>query len=125
MPLRPWHAREVSTDRIGLIALVLSMAIATPMGTVAHAQASSRHHLARSVDANWEQWAGREMAFVIERLGTADRVVGHAWHYRDVVVGNEQTGPYSRWNLTIDVRAGHVVHVTAVRTGGAGCIVVE
>lgn len=105
------------------LALIACLALGAASG--ARAQSSSRHHIAREVDADWEAWAGRETAFVVQRLGTADRVAGHAWQYRDVVVGNEQTGPYSRWDLSIEIRAGHVVRVTATRTGGTGCIVVE
>jgi hypothetical protein len=113
----------VISHRVCLLGVAL--VVTALVGPVTYAQAPSRHPIAQSADADWEDWAGHETAFVIARLGTADRVVGHAWHYRNVVVGNEQTGPYTRWDLTIDVRDGHVVSVTAVRTGGAGCIVVE
>lgn len=109
-------------SRVALLLVVMS-SVASPL--VPSARAQRRHVMPHDAEADWDHWAGRDTAFLVDRLGAADRVVGETWTFHDVIVGNEHTGPYSIWELTVRVRNGRILRVRARRTGGVGCILEE
>lgn len=90
------------------------------------ALAQAQHpHVPTGTERQWGAWGGRDEAFVRATLGDPDRVVGAHWYYDDLIVGNASSGPYTRYDVDVTMRRGHVVRVRAVAGASVSCIVTE
>lgn len=86
---------------------------------------SSHPHVPLGTERQWSSWGGRDEAFVRTTLGAPDRIVGAHWYYDDLIVGYASSGPYTRYDVDITMRRGHVVRVRAVAGASVSCIVTE